>query len=273
MNGNLFRQYVRSEWKLLLLYAVALFILHFWFVFMYPLFGGTEELVQLVRRLPRVFRTMMGGELANAFTLNGVASFAYIHPVVTAFVALFLIGFPTKAITLQVERGTFDFLLSRPISRTSFYMTTLAFFVAGVIVLLAFGFGGTATGGWVVHVPGEHLQLGQFLKAHVNAFALCLAVGGMTFVIAAALSSRGTAIGLPMAILVLFYFLFFLSEYWSPARAFGPLSFFHYFRPQKVVLVAGHPVWRDVAVLAGVAAALFAIGGFVFARRDIRVVA
>jgi len=271
MSLNLLRYYLRRETPLVLLYGALLFALSFWFVYMYPLFGGQQELVAFLRRMPKPLKAFVGGEYAEMVSLNGVAAFACIHPLVMLIFSMFLFGFPSKVITLQVERGTFDFLLTRPLSRTSFYVTSLAFFVVVVALLAVCAWLGTATGGRVVKVEGEQLRLGRFALAQLNGYALALAVGGLAFCFAAALSSRGAALGLPLGIVAALYFIHFVSAWWEPAANWGPVSIFYYYQPQRVILAYASPV-RNTAILLAFSAVLYALGGVIFARRDIRAV-
>ena len=81
-------------------------------------------------------------------------------------------------------------------------------------------------------------------------------------------SDGGQAMGITTAIVVLMFFIDFLSLLWTPAELLGPLAVFHYYDPLSVSVEDALPV-RDVFVLmsAGIVGTAAAFG--VFQRRDI----
>ena len=79
--------------------------------------------------------------------------------------------------------------------------------------------------------------------------------------------------GMVFGVLLASFLLNFAARFWGPARYVSFLSLLTYCQPLAVFQSpsAGWAAWpvTDMAVLTGVGAAMWAVGGTCFARRDI----
>jgi ABC-2 type transport system permease protein len=171
------------------------------------------------------------------------------------------------SIARNVEDGTIDLALARPVSRTRLYLEKWAALLIGMAAIL----GVSLLTGWVdtLIFPGATLNWPWFLLGHLELVSLLLFVVGVGLLFSAAASAARTAGGAAAAVVVVGYL----------AQTFGTasdrLSFLKYLGPyfyapagQVMVEQRWAGTWQfliplTVGVLAGLA------GLVVFLRRDI----
>jgi len=171
------------------------------------------------------------------------------------------------SIARNVEDGTIDLALARPVSRTRLYLEKWAALLIGMAAIL----GVSLATGWVdtLIFPGATLNWRWFLLGHLELVSLLLFVVGVGLLFSAAASAGRTAGGAATAVVVVGYL----------AQTFGTasdrLSFLKYLGPyfyapagQVMVEQRWAGTWQfliplSVGVLAGL------VGLVVFLRRDI----
>lgn len=171
------------------------------------------------------------------------------------------------SIARNVEDGTIDLALARPVSRTRLYLEKWAALLIGMAAIL----GVSLLTGWVdtLIFSGATLNWRWFLLGHLELVSLLLFVVGVGLLISAAASSGRTAGGAAAAVVVVGYL----------AQTFGTasdrLSFLKYLGPyfyapagQVMVEQRWAGTWQFLVPLTvGVLAGL--VGLVVFLRRDI----
>lgn len=129
------KQVVESRW-ILGISSAALFGLSWLFVFV------TSRIEEQIREIAPAggpispMRMLRGlGGSAMDFTSPAIEMAFWNHPLIVLTVAIWAIGRGTAAVSAEVERGTMDLILSRPIPRWSYLASQGLVATAGLVVL------------------------------------------------------------------------------------------------------------------------------------------
>lgn len=267
--GKLFRD---VRWSLVFS-AVSLFALGWLFVYVTSL--NESNIRKALAAAPgegRGFGWMrsmgMGEQPSSATIIMGFWS----HPIIILVVAVWAIGRGTSAVGSEIERGTLDLVLSRPISRTA-YLTSQVFTSVSGLFLITLSLAAGAAIALHYNVLGSPPGFFELLRPALNLAALGLPIYGYTLLFSTLdhVRWRPTMIG---SILTLAGFIarvvavipVFKDMSWRPWV--DKASIFRLYNP--VDAVTGREVYDfNMAVLMGLGAACIALGYLVFATRDL----
>ena len=216
----------------------------------------------------------LDGNIAIAFRLTGLDPLAawtvigQTHPILLVACFLFIIGLGVRAVAGELEAGSLDLTLTRPIRRSSYLASHLAVLAPGTALLgLAYAVG-TLVADRMFDPPGAALQPGRMLLAAGQVWLLFLAVGALTLLVSCLMTERGRALGVAVGIVLAMYVGNFLFALWEPLRFLTRITLFRYFTPGPTIQ-AGDVAWGDSAVLAAFAAVALIAAFVVFERRDL----
>jgi ABC-2 type transport system permease protein len=194
------------------------------------------------------------------------------NPIIILVVAVWAIGRGTSAVGSEIERGTLDMVLSRPISRTSYLTAQIVASLFGLL-LIALSLAAGARAAVPYNVLASPPGVGSLLKPALNLAALGLPIYGYTLFFSAIdhVRWRPTMIG---SVLTLGGFIarviavipVFKDMSWRPWV--DQMSIFKLYDPVDAV-TKGEFFSFDMAVLTGVGAACFALAYLVFTTRDL----
>jgi ABC-2 type transport system permease protein len=214
------------------------------------------------------------GNAAIAFRLLGLdplaawVSLGQVHPIFLVLSALFAVSVGVRSVAGELEAGTLELTMARPLSRGRYLGTHLALLVPGcALVALAYAIGALA-GDRTFDAPGAPLQPSRMLLAALESALLLLAIGTLAVLVSAYSSERGRALSWVLGITIGMYAANFLLVLWEPTRDLARLTFFWYFSPGATIQ-RGDVDWGDVAVLAGWSVAASAVAIWHFQRRDL----
>jgi ABC-2 type transport system permease protein len=171
------------------------------------------------------------------------------------------------SIARNIEDGTIDLALARPITRTRYYLESWAALLIGVVLIVAT----SLLTAWLCTLVFQNatLEWRWFLLANVDIAALLFLVVGMGLMVSAYLSAGRTAGGVATLVVVFWY----LCQTFGTAgdrlswlKYLGP----YYYAPSSQVITAQQ--WTDpwkLLVPVAVGLALGIIGLLRFQRRDI----
>ncbi len=253
--------------SLMLLLAVALFELVFPPVA--DAFGGEAGLERLVDQLPPLAQTLIQAQsgLLGITSLAGYLSTGYTHPLYLTLASATLVGFAARSLAGEMERGTIQLALARPVSRWRVYGARVIGVAAFALALSVAGPLGMTVGMLIARPDGE-LHYDHLPQLGLTTLALFWAIGGVTLFGSAAASTTGRVVAWAIAGLVASYFVDFFAAIWSALEPFEPLSIFGYYDPASALVRGTVPV-ENVVVL-GVTGAVGALAGLaVFVRRDL----
>jgi ABC-2 type transport system permease protein len=214
--------------------------------------------------LPSFIKTTLGGDMLRAGNVPGLIAIGYQHPLVLFLYLLFAVGAPATLLSGEVQRGTMELILSRPVTKTQVYVCASGLTLGGMVSLVLVMFLGTVVATRLYDF-GQPIPLDLFFRIAVNGGLLAGAAGAIALLVAGVSAGRSLAVGLTVALMVLNYFTWVVAQWWPRLAFLKPATLFYYVNGFK--LDRGWPL-GDMAVLAGVILAGSIIGGVVWQRRD-----
>jgi ABC-2 type transport system permease protein len=232
-------------------------------------FGGAGGLQPLLESLPPSIQalTRTRPELMAVSGLAGYLATGFTHPLYFTLAAAAIIGFTTRGLAGEMERGTIQLALSRPISRGRVYVSRVLGLVAVSALLAVSGLIGLLLGMAVARPEGE-LVYSHLLETGLASFFLFWAIGGLSLAGSAAADTGGRAVGWATTGVVIFYVIDYLASIWSVIKPIEWVSIFDYYDP-AIALVHGDLPTVNAVILILVGLAGVVAGGMIFVRRDL----
>jgi ABC-2 type transport system permease protein len=268
----LLRKHVHESRWMLSLSAAALFGLGWLFGWVTSLRESRirEQLSSESREMGIQFLRNMGiAEQPSSISLM-MASWS--HPFILLLVSMWAINRGSAAVAAEIERGTLDLMLSRPVSRSAYLATQVVVAILG-LVILAMGLMLGAAVAVRYNAFTDRPDPWKLLRPALNLACLGLPIYGYTL-LASALDHvrwRATAIG---AFLTLAGFIAFVVSLipvlqdmsWRPWLE--RISIFKAYNPVELV-TKGESFEFNVAILTGVGACCITAAFVAFAFRDL----
>jgi ABC-2 type transport system permease protein len=213
---------------------------------------------------PRAMRALFGGSVDFVHP-EGWLIAAMSHPITLAlFTAAALSA--AGGIAAEVERGTIDFVLTRPIRRSSYL---LAVAMASLILLTAtelVGFLTTLLARQTVSGV-DQLSVTGVIRVFLGSWTVFAAMSMVGVLISANVSLRSRAIALSVGFVVLSFLINVAALMLDELYGLRRLSLFHYFEPTELIRSSSPLSQLIVPATAAVVALVAAV--VTFTRRDI----
>jgi ABC-2 type transport system permease protein len=265
------KQIHESRWTLGLSAAV-LFGLGWLFVWVTSL-----NEAEIVRRLGddseqgRIRMMRMMGITEDPSSISLIMA-SWSHPFILLLISIWAIGRGSAAVAAEVERGTMDLLLSRPIARWAYLSSGVIVSVLGLFVLAGALMAGASI---AVHYNVLRVRPGAWAMLYpaLNLAALGLPIYGYTL-LASSLDFvrwRATLIGsvltlVGFVVLIISLIEILKEQAWEPY--IEKISIFKAYNPVQAVN-GGNTYQLHLAILAGVGATCIIMAFAAFAVRDL----
>jgi ABC-2 type transport system permease protein len=213
---------------------------------------------------------MMGVD-EDASSLSLILS-SWSHPFIILIISIWAIGRASAAVAAEVERGTMDLLISRPIPRWLYLASGVIISLIGLVVLAGALMAGSSI---AVHFNAfrERPAPWAMLRPAINLAALGLPIYGYTLVASALdlVRWRATLIGsvltlIGYVVLVISLFPILKEMSWEPWLE--RISIFMAYDPIRSVN-GGDTYQLHLAILCGIGSALIGLAFAAFAVRDL----
>jgi len=239
------------------------------YVAMFPAIQTQGEfIVDILEQFPEKVQTVMEGLGADAASLTTIEGFlaskqySLIWPLLAV---LMIAGLAGATIAGEIEKGSLEITLARPVSRTKIL---LGRYLAGVVLILAFTFVSIFS---IVPLAGLYdvdISISNVVKLSVLAFLFGWAVLSLSMFFSSILSERSRAFatigGLMMGMYVL-NTVALISEKYENIRY---TSFFHYF--DTVGALINNTIGRTSIIVFIICIIIFTgLGIYLFNKRDI----
>ncbi len=231
---------------------------------------GYEKIVesgdlQLIGRRGGPFRGLGGSNMDGSTTALEIAFWN--HPLIVLIVLSWAISRGSMAVAGEIERGTIDVTLSRPISRSKFLISQIAFTMLGFVLLTGCLILGILGGNfwWCPLTPPNLFTL---FKPGLMVLSMGLAVFGYTLPLSSIDVVRWRATALATAITLLGLIGMSLAPMFKDYDWIGKLSVFYFYAPVTVALKTD-PLAFNASVLVAVFLAGSALALVLFSRRDL----
>jgi ABC-type transport system involved in multi-copper enzyme maturation permease subunit len=227
--------------------------------------ANVRTFLAFLNMLPSIIKTALGGEMLQSGNTPALLTIGYQHPFVMFLYMLFAVGVPTGLLTGEVQRGTMELILSRPVTKTQVYICAAALTLAGMFALVMVMFLGTVV---AVHLYdfGQPVPLDRFLRLAVNGGLLASTFGAFALLCAASFGRLYSAVGVSVAFLTLNYFIAIVAAWWPRIYFLRRATLFY--------LIYYSDIWqswplRNMGILAAILLLLAVAGGIIWQRRDL----
>jgi ABC-2 type transport system permease protein len=222
-----------------------------------------KSILGALKGLPKGLQQFGSGDLRS---FPGVVTVMFEHPLVVAIACTIAVAITVPAVAGQLQRGTLELLLARPIGRTTLIGTSaLAVLTMLLISLLAMVIGIQV--GAAVEGLNDQLSLGSLVIVWMNAVLLYAAFAAFALAASSASNRTGPAVAGALAFVIINYFLEVLGGFWDVAKSWQPYSLFHHFNAGEI-LTGGASIF-DFWLLAVAAAIPLLFALYYFQRRDL----
>ncbi len=267
MHGLLLKVW-RESWAPTLLFGLAMFIVKILLGFTLPHFQDiASTLFEAMPFMSKFLSGLLGMSVGTEFTGTMIQATLWVHPIILTLLWANEIIHCTRCPAGEIDRGTIDILLGWPVSRWQVYMAESIGWLASGAFIVSMALLGHLVSGMILQLENP-VPLGRIAIVLLNLFLLYGAAGGVAYFISALSERRARAIATIFTVVLASFLLNFLAQFWEPANMVSWLSVLHYFQPAEILSGGGVP-WVNLGILLGMGAALWGLGGVVFARRSI----
>jgi ABC-2 type transport system permease protein len=249
-------------------YTISSVIFGWMFVALYPSFSeGAADFEELIKAYPEEFLQAFNITSISTGTLEDFFAFEHIAilwPLLAIFLVVSLAG---SLITKEIEKGTIEILLSRPISRIRLY---LARYFGALLSFIFF----TVLSFVVLPVFAELYDVAYRIEHYsVTAFGALLfgaTILSVSFMVASFFSERNRTYIVLGGGLFIMYFANIVTNFNESLENLKYISFFHYF-DAEMLMVRAEIDQLSMWVFLGVTVLSTCIGLYYFNKRDIAV--
>lgn len=258
INGTIFKQTLRANVKLWLIFTIVLTILQ---VVMIAVFDASTltDVSHLVEGTP------LAGMLGQTTLLSMLASTFYsIHGVI--FPIIFIIMTANSLIASQVDRGSMAYLLSTPTKRSTIIITQAFYLIIALVVMFII----ETTAGLVsiqVFQSNTDIVITDFIMLNLGLLLLMFAISGISFFFSSycnlTKNSLAFGAGIPIAFF-LFQLLGTVDESLNVLNYFTINALF-----DTTAILDGENYWWKLIILLGIGIILYIASLEVFKRKDL----
>ena len=259
------RQALRAGRRSLAIWAAAFAGLIAIYAVIWPSVKGNTSWRNLFDTLPQTYRALFTAsgtiDLSTPAGYLGVELMGFLGP---ALIAVYAITTGSAAIAGEEDRGGLEVTLSAPVSRVQVFVQRFTALVTGVVTLMI-----AATAAMWIFSAMLDMGLGAGAIASGTAALgiFGLFTGAVAIAVGAVTGSATAARGVAALVAVASYLINALAQVTSTLQPARPLSPYYLVLGNEP-LDHGLRLVGAVSVLA-VAAAIVAVGGILFARRDL----
>jgi ABC-2 type transport system permease protein len=218
-----------------------------------------------LRNPPRAIQALMGGSF-DFLRPSGWVATGMSHPLTLSMFTASALMIASGAVATEVERGTIDLVLTRPIRRRSFLAGKAVAAIVAVTFVEAMGLMSALVARVTIEKVDE-VTIAELGRAFFGSWLLFSSFAMIAVLVSARSSLRGRAIGLSVGIVILSFFVNFMALLIDDLYGARFLSPFHYFRAVEVM--AGDSL-GSLWVLVGLGALATMAALVTFSKRDIR---
>lgn len=219
----------------------------------------------IIREPPRAVVALLGGA-ANLLVAEGWLAAGLVHPIVLSLSAIGAFLVPAASGVTELERGTLDLVLARPVSREQVWLAKAAATLLVLGIVIGGGVAGALVSRYTVSGAGS-LSVAEIARAFAGQYLLfaCFAMIALRIFAGAHLRSR--ALGVSVGAIIAAFLVNFLSLLFDALEPMGYVTPFRYFRAASVL--AGGSWLPGIVTLAVASVVLLAWSRRTFVRRDL----
>lgn len=268
MTKSLYLKYIfKSHRGFLIFSAIFIALVQFMLIDIFTNIDTKPFITSVFELMPEKFRILIGEQFFSHLTVDGAAAFGFNHPIILAIFVIVIISIVTKHLTGEIEKGTMELMLSLPIKRT--YFVFRLWFIAAIITfgLIISALLGAYLGDYFF---GEisYKFIYKISNIGLNLWFLMVMIMSFSLMISTFEKETSKAVGKSAVVIIIFYFLDFLSTAWDPLSFTKTFNIFTYYQPQKLMFDDRHLI-DNIPVLSILIILCLGISVWQFNRRDI----
>lgn len=265
MNTDVFVQSLQQVRRSLIVIGVGVALFFYLILLSSSSFATDSDVQGFLREPPRAVQALLGGSV-DFLRPSGWVAAGMSHLLTLSLFTASALMIASGAVATEIERGTIDLVLTRPVRRTSFLAGKAAAALVAVTFAEAMGFSSALVARLTIDKVDE-VAVAELARAFFGSWLLFTGVAMVALLISAHSSLRGRAVGFGVGVVVLSFFVNFAALLIDELYGLRFLSPFHYFRAGEVM--AGEAL-VDLWALGGLTVAALVTALVTFANRDIR---
>ncbi|MFD7258291.1 ABC transporter permease subunit [Streptomyces sp. NPDC059874] len=218
---------------------------------------------------PSAYRAFSGsgGDVSIA-SYPGLLGAGLVHPFWIAMQLTAIGSLAAAAVAADVESGTVELVMVRPVSRSRLLAERAAALGIVVLALNAAATVTVAAGVWLSPDIHRAVPLSGVFAAGVMGCGFALCVAGPALAVSAWGRRRAQVVGVTIVIGAVGFAVNFIALAWSAVAPLRFVSPFHYYTPGDA-LARGQVLWPQLGVLVGVGVLGLLWGHALLLRRDL----
>lgn len=265
---TIFWRYFKDRKISLAIYSIASAAFVWMYVAIFPtLQDQAEEFEELFQTYPSEILEALNVEQISFDTIERFLQIEQYSLIWPLMVIIFLVALAGTALSFEVEKGTIENILAKPISRMQLFFGR---YLAGAASLLAFTLISVFS---VVPLAALHnidVVIEAYIAVSVLGFLFGLAIFSVAFMFSAMFSEKSKAAIFSGSIMLVMYVLNLLSNLVDKLENLKYFSFFYYY-DFNAAMADFEVATVNIFFFVCVSVVCTAIGAFWYQRRDIAV--
>ena len=260
---------LRDKKSSLIIFCVAGILLLVLYIALFPsIQEQSSQMAKIFDSYPKAMLKILNVEDLNFSTIEkflAIEQYSFTWPLLIIFLAVSFSG----SLVRDIERGTIDFVLTRPLSRMRLYIGRV---LASLSAVLAFSVASILSAIPIAAIAGIDFIAGNHFKMLVVGFSFGAAIVGLASLAGTLYSERGKTYLATGGVLILMYVFNIIAKLKDGLSGLQYFSLFHYLDASSV-LAQGTMPWSAVFALLYFAVLTIIAGALIFQRRDIHAAA
>ena len=226
-----------------------------------------KDLISYMEALPPAVTDLFPVSEATFANIENFLAMEHYSLMVPLFIIFMLVAMAAVALASEVERGTAEILLARPISRIKLFFSRYLVGIASLIIFIA------ASTLMIIPLAGLHnvdYSLTNFISISILCFVFGWTVFSVSFLASAIFSERSKVymtMGGMMVGMYVMQIVASISEKWDYVQYF---SFFYYYDYNKAILENSIDA-TNILLFTVVAVVCTIAGAYWFNKRDVAI--
>jgi len=264
---ELLRYQLKTKRRNMLYFSIGLFLWGLMITALYPAVSGVEAFSDYWSQFPDTLKNLFGGHEINILQAEGYITLEYYQLFLPIILGAFAFAFAAFCVVKARENGTLEILLTHPIERRKYALTSFLSLAGGLAILSVVGVGTVMLVSLMLGIDISYL--GQ-LKLMALVYLFILALGSISLFASCALNKSGQVYAVAITVLSVSYLVNFISNNWSFFRVIDHAFFYHYYDPYGTMTTAGFP-WSSLVYYLTITIAFLMLSMVALQRRDIAV--
>jgi ABC-2 type transport system permease protein len=245
------------------IYTVFSIALMWMYIALFPSFSKVDT--SFMNAFPEGMMKAFNFDINSFVTIQGFLSteqFSFIWPML--MIAL-TVGYGGYAFAGEIEKGTIEFLLAKPVSRLNFFFSR---YLVGLVMLVVFTPLTILAAIPLCKLYDINLSSSHFYTFVWLSLLFGVAIYNLAIMLSAIFSEKGKVFFLSIGLTVLMYVINIISTLKESLSDIKYVSFFYYYNPPKALIynqIDQYTYW----MFGGVAVVSLIVALVVFTRRDI----